>query len=207
MSFDHPAYHVPRTTGVCARTGRELSPGEPVVAALIELTDDEREAIRRARPDDPALGLGLRRIDVAAEAWEAGDRPGPEAVFSYWKTAVPEPNAKPKLFVDDASLLQLLVRLEDAEGDERVAFRFVLALILLRKKLLRFDGSETRGVDRDGVAVPTPHWVLVPKLDPAKGPLGKWDEDRPIAVINPELTDERVAQVTEQLGEVLASGV
>lgn len=201
--FQQSSYHVPRTTGVCHATGRELAPGEAVYAALVELSDEERDAIRAQRPDDPVLALGLRRVDVSAEAWERGQRPSD--VFSFWKTVVPEPNAKPKLFVDDVSLVQLLASLDDVETAPRLAFRFVLALILLRKKLLRFDRSEKREATVDGETAPHDHWILTPKLDPAKGPLGKWDEDHPIAVLNPELSDDDVTVVTEQLHEVLAA--
>lgn len=201
--FQQPAYHVPRTRGVCHATGRELQPGETIYACLVELTDDEHDRLRKEHPNDPALALGLRRVDVSKQAWEAGDRP--DRLFSFWKSAVPEPNAKKKLFIDDATLLQLLVRLEDAETPERLAFRFVLALILLRKKLLRYDRAEKREATLAGETAIRDYWVLTPKLDPAKGPMGKWDDDHPLAVVNPELTEDDVASVTDQLHEVLAA--
>ena len=201
--FHQPAYHVPKTSGVCHATGRELQPGETIYACLIELSDEEHDRLRREHPNDPALGLGLRRVDVAADTWQQGFRP--EGVFSFWKTTVPQPNEKKKLFVDDTTLTQLLIRLAGAETPDRLAFRFVLSLILLRKKLLRYDREEKRVVEVAGASDERSCWVLTPKVDPAKGPLGKWDDDHPLVVVNPQLSEEDVLAVTDQLREVLAS--
>src|SRR4051812_9445781 len=120
--FNAPAYDVQRSTGVCAITGRPLVPHEHFIASLVE---------------DGEL---LRRVDVSLEAWDAGKRP--ENVLGYWKSIVPEANAKKKMFVDDGVLMDLLDRLADATQPQRIGFRFVLMLILMRKKLLRYDRTE-----------------------------------------------------------------
>jgi len=87
-------------------------------------------------------------------------------------------------------------------------------LILMRKKLLRYDRTERRPVPA-GVAAsaaaesdsPAPTeadwWLLTPKLDLSKGPLGKWNEAETIAVMDPHLDDEQIRQVSEQIGEIL----
>jgi len=207
--FNTPAYDIERPTGTCAVTGRALQPGERYVAMLVEL--DEMDEARSA--SDAAAALGLKRLDVCMEAWEQGHRS--PRVFSHWITTVPQPTEKKKLFVDDAVLMNLLIRLADTDQPQRQAFRFVLALILMRKKLLRYDRTERRpkpthevgGKDEmrgTEVAPQTEeYWIVTPKLDLSKGPLGKWNDAEQMQVLNPQLEEAQIQQVTEQLGEIL----
>lgn len=200
--FNATTYDIERPTGRCAFTDRELIPGEPYFATLVELTDEQIEQARQqaekqgAKPQ-PETSLGLKRLDVCQEKWQEGARP--EQLFSYWKSTVPEPNEKKKMFVDDAVLMNLLRRLEDTEDEQRLAFRYVLALILMRKKLLRYDGVETIGSGDEAKV----YWNLTPKKDLSKGPLGKWNEDETLRVLDPQLDESRIEEVTEQLGEIL----
>lgn len=175
-------YDFERPTGQCAMTGAALEPGTEYIATLIE------------------EGEELKRVDVSCDAWEADNKP--EAIFSFWKAIVPEPNQKRKMFVDDEVLLNLLRRLEDAEQPQRIAFRFVLMLILMRKKILRYDRTERREVEGDESASQE-WWVLTPKLDVSKGPLGKWNDAETLEVLDPHLDDDQVREVTDQLGEIL----
>ena len=101
--------------------------------------------------------------------------------------------------------MNLLRRLADADQPQRIAFRFVLMLILMRKKLLRYDRTEHRPIDdgTDASQPPTAEWwIVTPKADLSKGPLGKWS-DETIEVLDPGLDDDQIKQVTDQLGEVL----
>jgi len=204
--FNAPAYEVAKPTGVCESTGRSLEPGEAYYAALIEIPEDqiERDADGRPRPDQ---ALGMRRVDICEEAWDAGHRP--QGLFSFWKTTVPEPNEKRKLFVDDAVLMNLLVRLDGVEEPERIAFRYVLGLILLRKKLLRYDGTQTRRVEpaegQDTGAVDQVWWKLTPKLDVTKGHFGRWNEEMTIELLDPQLDEKAIGQVAGQLTEIFES--
>ncbi|MBI1367451.1 MAG: hypothetical protein GC162_02230 [Planctomycetes bacterium] len=182
--FNAPAYDIERPTGQCAFTGRVLEPHEHYIAALVE------------------EGEGFKRVDVSLAAWEDGKRP--EHLFSYWKAVVPEPTVKKKLFVDDAVLMNLLERLSDAGEPQRQSFRFVLMLILMRKKVLRYDRTEKREADSDGGETAMQDWwVLTPKLDLSKGPLGKWDDGRTFEVLDPHLDEAGIRAVTDQLGEIL----
>ena len=169
MSRYGAEYHVARPTGVCAATGRPLEPGANCVATLCEPPDDD----------------GLERRDYSVEAWEAS---GPPAdVFSYWKTTVPDPRERRRLLVDDAVLLDLFESLAGDSRRKRVAYRFILCLLLMRKKLLRYVRRTGQGEDE--------RWLMLPKGAPA--------DQGPIEVVNPRLTDDDVRELTDQLGEVL----
>ena len=189
--FSQSNYDVQKTSGVCAATGETIQPGQPCYSALVDIPEAERAA------DD---SLGMRRIDVSVSAWDDGFRP--KHLFSYWKTSIPEPNAKKKTFVDDAVLLNLLRRLDDATEPKRLGFRFVVALILMRKKLLRYDATERRD-DPQGDGPVQEFWIFTPKQDVSKGHFGRWAEDESIEVLDPQLDESQIEQVTNQLGEIL----
>lgn len=183
--FNAPSYDIERPTGHCAFTGQPLEPGEAYIATLVEVDVD---------PDNPkANPSGLKRLDVAHSAWEEGSRP--ERLFSYWKSIVPEPNQKKKVFVDDQVLMNLVKRLADADQPERLSFRFVLALILMRKKLLRYESSRVEKVpaaEEGGELIKRELWKMTPK-----------GEEESLEILNPQLDDTQILQVTEQLGEIL----
>jgi len=169
-----PSYSIGRSPGRCAVTGRQLAPGEPYVAALVE-----REA-----------GEGFERLEFTEEAWEGAARP--ERFFGYWRAVVPEPGGKPKLFVDDEALLELFDSLgeETAGGSpdrDQLALRFVLTLILLRKRLLRHVGQRHREDVRE---------MLVRRK-------GDSPESAPAAVIDPSLHVSEVESIAAQLEPVL----
>ncbi|NBB82736.1 MAG: hypothetical protein GVY28_04955 [Alphaproteobacteria bacterium] len=180
-SFQSSGYQIERPSGQCAATGRTLEPGQAFIAVLVE---DEHG--------------GLCRLDYSPEAWEGGERPS--QCFGFWKTTVPQPQARRKPFVDDQVLMNLLGRLEEADEPQRLAFRFVLMLILMRKKLLRYDRTERQPLDDGGERE---WWVLTPKADLSKGPLGRWSDRQTIRVLDPQLDEAGIEQVTEQLGEIL----
>jgi hypothetical protein len=180
--FNAPSYEIQKPTGQCAVTGRALAPREPYMALLVEEGD------------------ALRRVDVSAEAWETGRRP--DNIFCYWKAVAPEPHARKKVFVDDEVLMNLLERLADADQPQRLAFRFVLTLILMRKKLLRYDRTDRRPTARADAPLQD-WWIVTPKADLSKGPLGRWDDTRTFQVLDPHLDEEGIRAVTDQLSEIL----
>lgn len=200
--FTTPAFDVEKPKGVCAVTGRELAPGETYMATLVAYEPDPAGARSGdAAPSGPPSrhgGIGLRRLDVSMEVWESGRRP--EGLFSYWKSRVPEKEEKKRVFVDDTVLMNLLERLADETAERRLAFRFVLMLVLMRKKLLRYERTEQR--EGEGGRAES-WWVLTPKLEVSRGPLGKWDASRQLEVFDPGLDETAIAEISEQLGEIL----
>ena len=184
-SFNAPTYDISKPTGQCTFTGRVLEPGEAYVATLVDLPEEAQEA----EGASAAARLGFLRLDVSLEAWQDGKRP--DAMFGHWKSSVPAPQAKKRLFVDDDVLMNMFVRLADTEQPRRLAFRFVIALILMRKKLLKYEGSREEANDDEA---PVEVWSMTPK-----------GATEPHEVVNPNLDEEQIQEVTEQLSEILES--
>ncbi|MGN6504267.1 MAG: hypothetical protein ACTHM6_01770, partial [Tepidisphaeraceae bacterium] len=72
----------------------------------------------------------------------------------------------------------------DAAEPQKLHFRFVLGLILMRKRLLTYEASE----NRDGEE----YWIVKAK--------GKQDR---LSMLNPHLTEDQVKAVSTQLGEIM----
>jgi hypothetical protein len=157
-------YDVPRPGGVCAVSGRTIIPGEKFFAVVRETP------------------TGLERLDVSPEAWAAFDR---RDLLGFWQTVMPSPEQKPKkLFVDDEVLCTLFERLADTSEQAKLNFRFVLGLILMRKRVILYETTR----QEEGRDV----WVV--RL--------RGREDR-LDLVDPKLTEAQVAEVSQQLGEIL----
>ena len=157
-------YDVPRPAGVCAVSGRPIEPGEKFFAVVRETP------------------TGLERLDVAPEAWERFER---RDLLGFWQTTMPRPEQKAKkLFVDDEVLCTLFERLADTSEPAKLNFRFVLGLILMRKRIVLYETTR----NEEGRDV----WVV--RL--------KGREDR-LDLVDPKLTEAQVAEVSQQLGEIL----
>ena len=157
-------YDVPRPAGVCAVSGRAIEPGEKFIAAVRE------------------TATGLERLDISPEAWADFDR---RDLLGFWQTTMPRPEQKPKkLFVDDEVLCTLFERLADTGEPSKLNFRFVLGLILMRKRIVLYETTR----QEEGRDV----WVV--RL--------KGREDR-LDLVDPKLTEAQVAEVSQQLGDIL----
>lgn len=177
-------YSIGSSTRRCAATDRELGTGERFVAALVQHPEEEQ----------------FVRLDFCERAWNEGARPvRPLVLYGFWRGLVPDPTAKKRLLIDDQSLVELFEQsgesieamgVEGGEGaseKDRLAFRFVLSLILLRKRLLVQEGSKgtTMLVRQRGV----------PK--PPEGP-------EYMEVVDPGLDSGTIAKVTGMLGAVIS---
>jgi hypothetical protein len=155
-------WEINKPLGQCYGTERKIESGEEYFAALVETAE------------------GLQRRDFCADYWES-QKPD---VFCYWKTRLPEPGQKKQLFVDDQMLMAFFERLEKETEPEKVNFRFVLALILMRKRILKYDDTRTE----DGREI----WRL-----------RMVGEKQIVEVINPHLDEEQIEQLSSQIGEIL----
>ena len=165
-------YNITRTAGRCTACQQELAPQQEFVATVREI----------AGPDDEDA---LVRQDYCLACWEPAREAttADKSVFGIWHARVPAPREKKKTFVDDDLLVNFFDRLDDAEP-AKVQFRFVLALILMRKKLLSYDGIEHGDGDQ-------------PWLMHFRG------SGRKCKVVDPHMDEDKIAQVSRQLGEVM----
>jgi hypothetical protein len=164
----------------------------------------EKKHAGKSQPDSPAPSPFVR-VDFCEKCWTEGKRPDPAAgmtMFSFWKTSVPTPEHKKKLLVDDSVLLDVFGRMEGRTDPREIRFRFVLALILMRKRLLKYEGMEPSPVapplaPNSENATPAPEiWRMIPR-----------GSEAPVAVENPHLTDDQIAEVSQQLSAILAEEV
>ena len=156
-------YEFAKPLGKCAVTGEPIAVGEKFMAALRETP------------------TGFERVDVSMNAWPRFDR---KDVVAFWQATMPAVEQKKKLFVDDEVLCDLFERLKDTTEPPKLNFRFVLGLILMRKKMLVYETSRSD----DGKDI----WVLHFK--------GREDK---LDLLNPKLDEAQVAEVSQQLGQIL----
>ena len=157
------AYEVARARGQCVVCQTPIEPQQPLMAALKETP------------------IGFERLDICLNCWPTFDKTD---LIGFWKTSMPLVEQKKKLFVDDEVLCQLFERLADATEPAKLNFRFVLGLILMRKRLIVYESSrneETREI-----------WQVRFK--------GK---EEIFDLLNPRLDESQVLDVSNQLGEIL----
>jgi len=174
MAGSSAPYEIVRTQDVCAHSGTELRIGDEHIAALVE------------RPGEEALV----RVAYATDAWETGARPQePDRLFGFWKRTIPDKEDKVQPLVNDDEMMDLFEQLEEASEPRQIAFRYLLGLILMRKKRLIFEGSTPAASDTP------PSLALRQRIKGGGGPV--------FTVIDPQLDDEAISEATEELGRVM----
>jgi len=164
-------YDIAKTSEQCCSCQKVLAAGESFVATLLEADADADQEFHRR--------------DYCRTCWDARDETEHDAAFCVWQGRVRPPEEKKKLFVDDALLIQFFGRLEGDSEPGRVNFRFVLALVLMRKKLLVYEGTTTRP---DGSEL----WKMRLK-----------GTDEIHDVLDPKMDEQKIAEVSRHLGEIL----
>ena len=159
-------YDVSRPHGKCALCDKPISPDHKYMAALRET---------------PA---GFERLDVCLDCWGGFGR---ENVVGFWRTTMPHAEQKKKLFVDDEVLCELFERLASATDAGKLNFRFVLGLILMRKRMLVYESSRKEGQAEQEREI----WVVR-----FRGREEKLD------LLNPSLTEDQMQDVSRQLSEI-----
>lgn len=159
-------WDIQKSQGRCAGTDRKLEPGEEYVAALIDSK------------------TSFERRDYSVEYWNSSQ----PKVFSYWKTRIPEPTQKKKLLVDDHVLINFFERLADEQDELKLRFRFVLTLILMRKRLIKYEQS-------------------IKELDKEIWQVRLMSDKSLHQVVNPQLEDDQIEQVSQELSVILQGGL
>ena len=125
-------YDVQRCTRHCAKSSRELAPGEVFYSVLI------------------AKGAELQRHDYAADAWEG---PPPHAV-GWWKSQIPDRSTRSIHWAPNDIMLQFFDEL--AEQPDKQDMRYVLALLLVRRRVMRLEENETDESGRETMVLYCP---------------------------------------------------
>ena len=185
---------IARPTGLCASSGRVITPGEPFVAALVER-------------EDAAGTARFTREDFALAEWQSGVRPVPAeadaraTLVASWRSVMPDASAPRRQQVSPEEAMDLFESLasRSAELDDRhAALCFLLTLILVRKRVLRV---ETTGRDPE-----SGRDVL--RVRPFSRVLG--DEAPAWEITDPGLTSadtDRVAELAEELAQLMPDAV
>lgn len=159
-------YDPPRSTMKCAATGRELQERETYWSVLYD------------RPE------GLERLDYSEEAWQGP----PTDALAVWRTQVPVREEKPQPLVDENVMLEVFTQLAEADEPEKINFRYILALLLMRKRILKLEDTA-----RDGGRE-----ILVFSCKRTESTY---------RVVDPHLTEDQIAGVQQQVGRILNANV
>lgn len=179
MSVLASTYPISKASGRCASTDLPFAVGERFVAALVE------------RPGSPAL----ERQDFSCQAWLNGARPEkPLRLFGFWRSVYAAPEEKRQPLLGDPELLDLFEELGsepsghvDAGHADLAAFRYLLALLLVRRRVLRLISSK-------------PDSIIVRAR--RAGP----DHPEPpdITVFDPGMDDAKMKDAIDQIGRIVA---
>jgi hypothetical protein len=161
-------YKIETSSRRCHACGRVFEVSDEYFSAVVETAQENL----------------LERHDFCDSCWKL-----PEGgYFSYWKTRVPEPEPDtrrgPRL-IDMGRVMGLFEHLADSEEVQARRFRYVLALVLMRKRRLKV--VESRRL-KDGGEELT---------------LRETGTQRTHAVSAPPVTEDEIRSVTDRLREVL----
>lgn len=112
-------YEIQSSTRHCAKSGRELLAGESYFSVIV--------------PE----GSGVKRLDYAADAWE-----GPPAdAIGWWKSTREQSESRGPHWAPGDVVLNFFDELE--QHPENQDMRYVLALFLVRRRIMRLEETET----------------------------------------------------------------
>ena len=157
-------FEIQRCTRQCAATERKLAPGESFYSVLVV---DGADVIRR---------------DYCQEAWDGP----PESAFGWWQSRVPQVESKKAKLAPNDVLLELFDQL--AEQPEREDVRYVLLLLLVRRRVMRLEESVAAAV------ADSPATTLVAYCP-------RRDESYKVSVVKPD--DDRIDAIQQELAHLL----
>lgn len=155
-------FEIQRCTRHCATTGRELLPGETFYSALVDKESS------------------VERLDYSEEAWTEP----PEDAIGWWQTQLPDPKIQRKQWAPNDVMLRLFDEL--AEQPEQQDVRYVLALLLVRRRVMRMEEAEPD--EQDGVEAQV---LYCPRRD----------ETYRVPVVLPDA--ERAEEIQRQIAQLL----
>lgn len=156
-------FEVQRCTRRCAATERELAPGEEFYSVLV------------------SEGGQVVRYDYSKEAWSGP----PEKSVGWWKSQMPGLETKKLHWAPSDVLLHYFIELESQP--ERADERYVLALLLVRRRIARLEETRREG---DGEVL----ILYCPKNE----------TEYQVPIVTP--TEKRAGQIQEKFSRLLAGG-
>ena len=154
-------FHIQRCTRRCAATDRELQPGEWFYSVLM------------------TEGADVVRYDYSEQAWQEP----PAGAIGWWKSRMPEPNANKLNWAPNDVMLHYFEQLAgDAANNDT---RYVLALLMIRRRIVRLEDTEADVDGRDVLVLYCP----------------KNETEYKVPVTPPQ--GERVNQIQEDLARML----
>lgn len=154
-------YEVSRCTRRCAATDRELAPGEAFYSVLL-----------------PSGGQVLRQ-DFSAAEWKGP----PENALGWWKGTMPDTTTRKPQWAPHEVMLEYFEGLES--DPTREDLRYVLALLLVRRRVLRLESEEIDPAGRTVQVLECP----------------RKETHYRVAVVLPEVS--RAAELQAQLSQLL----
>ena len=112
--------------GIARLRAREFAPGEWYYSAVI------------------AEGDELKRFDYAAEVWQGP----PENAVGWWKSQVPDKTSRRKHWAPNDVMLNFFDEL--AASPDKQDMRYVLTLLLVRRRVFRLEEEERDAEGREG---------------------------------------------------------
>ncbi|MCH2124984.1 MAG: hypothetical protein MK165_09330 [Pirellulaceae bacterium] len=110
-------FEVQRCTRRCAKSDRELRPGEAFYSLLVT---EEAEVVR---------------YDYSESVWEGP----PEENIGWWKSRMPTPNAQKVTWAPNDVMMHYFKELENRPEKKQV--RYVLTLLMIRRRILKLIDS------------------------------------------------------------------
>ncbi len=158
-------YDVKRCTRRCEATNRDLAEGETYYSVLV------------------LDGAELHRHDYSTQAWHG---PPSEGVIGWWKAQVPSRQAKHARMAPNEVLLELF---QDLQGQpEAEDMLYVLALLLVRRRVFRLEESQFDTQGREVLALYCPRQETTYHVQ-VKAP-----------------SESRINEIQNHLGELLFAG-
>jgi hypothetical protein len=111
-------FEIQRCSRRCAKTDHEFAPGEVFYSVLV------------------AEGAEIVRYDYSQAAWEGP----PDEAIGWWRSQMPEANARRANWAPNDVLLDYFQELQSQPGKEDV--RYILTLLMIRRRVLRLEDSE-----------------------------------------------------------------
>jgi hypothetical protein len=128
---------------------------------------------------------GFERRDYSAEAWQG---PPVDALCHFQTRSPRKEEARKKLFVDDDVLVNFFLRLAESDEPTKLRFRFVLSLILMRKRILKYERTLREDAGE--------FWEM------------RLMKDRSLhRVFNPSLDEAEIHELTGELSTILAGQI